>query len=84
MKYAPLLLLFLASPACAHGWPGGDLEGRDTMLKARAEYRLDCGQLNAVIEAQRWQTNQRALNQFGRVQTLVPIQPVNPLPARPR
>jgi hypothetical protein len=67
MRTALLILLVTASPASAGGWREGRAEYWPEVLQARAEYRLCPAPMNALIERQRWQANEQALEQFGRV-----------------
>jgi hypothetical protein len=80
MRNAILFLLFMATPALAHDWRRGRAEYWPEVLEARAEYRLNCAEMNAVVEAQRWRANEQALEQFGRVRPfgVIRTRPIGP------
>jgi hypothetical protein len=70
MRTAFVLLLLAATPAMALDWHSNRAEYWPEVLQARAEYKLNklnCAEMNALIEMQRACANEQALNQFGRV-----------------
>jgi hypothetical protein len=80
MRYVLAFLLLGAAPAGAHdGW-GTRVRDWPDVQKARAEARLCMPQLIAVVERQRSQANEQALNQFGRVANMTTT---SPTPAQP-
>src|SRR3954447_3991198 len=85
MKYAPLLSLVMATPALAHGWPSICPDCAAEVCRARAEARLGCAELPAVMEDQYLSFTQQYLmvyNRGGVVQPALPQAVV--IPARPR
>jgi hypothetical protein len=66
MKSAPLLLLLIAAPAAAHGWPSLGPDCAAEVCRARAEARLGCAELPVYIEYQRLSYNQQALTVYNQ------------------
>jgi hypothetical protein len=69
------------------GWGGVDpcerVATKAEVREARAETKLDARQREALVEAQRFQANAWAFNQFGRVNPTIPAQPHPMSPVQP-
>jgi hypothetical protein len=75
MKSAPLLLLAMAAPAMAHGWPSIGPDCAAEFCRARAEAQLGCAEIGPVMERQRLLLNQQFLMRYNRGLAVPPLQP---------